>query len=85
MLSHILIVLGRVLHEHVIELDCVNKVKLCPIYINVVDSVFPQGILLNIIMHVFYILNERLLALSQSKNICISMLFHCLQILLCYK
>ena len=40
-------------HEHVIELGMVNTVNFCPIYINVVDSVFTQGIFLYVSMHVF--------------------------------
>ena len=58
--------------NHSQKLAMVYSVYLSHIYIQVVHFFLTLGILLNVIVHVFLIFTESILALSQSESFCIS-------------
>ena len=61
-----------IIYYHFQKLGMANSFYNLYIYINVDDSVFlTLGILLNVIVLVFLIFNERVLALSNSEGFCI--------------
>ena len=64
-----------IIYYHSQKLCMANSVYLSPIYINLLIKLLilflTLGILLNVIVHVFLIFNESLLALSHSEIFCI--------------